>query len=249
MNRNSVMVLFTLVSVVFFSAGAWARDNSTDSAEPERVIIDLNALGEKMDVPMGDVTFPDGTKFKLQQWEPAHIRKVISDLQHCFDAPQNTYLLTNSPAPWVTLAVMEALAPLEVRYLYPRADGVELEMVTLKKGEQTPNYDVVFEVVEDGDNLYINLNSDRPESLTLKRHTFDTANLSRVVIPEIPPGKHVFIHGKGMFCVLVCIAKNYIGDAKSISLAAHDTDYGCAVSRTAEKEVGDVTPRNLPNNL
>jgi hypothetical protein len=249
MHNGKLFFMVSLVSVLFFSSWAYAGPDAPEKAQPERVIIDLNALGEKMDVPMGDVTFPDGTKFKLQQWGEAHIREVIAGLTHCFDAPENTYLVTNSPAPWVTLAVMEALAPLEVRYLYPRADGVELKMVELKRGEKSPNYDVVFEVVEDGDNLFINLNSDRPESLALKRHTFDTTNLPKVVIPEIPGGKHLFIHGKGMFCVLVCIAKNYIRDAKSISLAAHDTDYTCAISRTAELEVGKVTPRRLPNDL
>jgi hypothetical protein len=69
------------------------------------------------------------------------------------------------------------------------------------------------------------------------------------MIPEISAGKHVYIHGKGMFCVLVCVAKNYIKDAKSISLAAHDTDYTCAISHTDEREVGEETPRSLPNNL
>lgn len=244
-----LIVLSILFLILLIPCSGIAQKSDPKGDEPERVIIDLNALGEKMDVPLGEVTFPDGSKFRLQKWEKAHIQKAIADLQYCFDAPEKTYVVTNSPSPWVTLAVMEALEPLKVNYLYPRADGVELEMYELKRGTQTPNYDVVFEVVEDGDNLFINLNSDRPESLTLKKHTFDTENLSRVMIPEIPAGKHVFIHGKGMFCVLVCVAKNYVKDAKSISLAAHDTNYGCAVSHTDEYEVGEETVRTLPNNL
>jgi hypothetical protein len=248
--RDGFMVVLFVVIALGSSGGfLFASGDDPKADDPDRVIIDLNALGEKMNVPLGEVTFPDGTKFRLQQWGNEHIERVIADLAPCLDAPEKTYLVTNSPAPWVTLAVMEALEPLDVRYLYPRADGVELEMFELEKGEQTPNYDVVFEVVAAGDNLFINLNSDRPESLALKKHTFDTTMLSQVVIPEIPAGKHVFIHGKGMFCVLVCVAKNYIADARSISLAAHDTDYFCAVSRSDDRQAGDMTPRTLPNNL
>lgn len=246
---GSLIILSILFLLGLIPDSGIAQKSDLEGDTPERIIIDLNALGDEMDVPLGEVTFPDGSKFRLQKWGKAHIQMVIEDLQYCFDAPEKTYIVTNSPAPWVTLAVMEALEPLKVNYLYPRADGIELEMYELKRGTQTPNYDVVFEVVEDGDNLFINLNSDRPESLTLKKHTFDTENLSKVMIPEIPSGKHVFIHGKGMFCVLVCVAKNYVKDAKSISLAAHDTDYGCAVSHTDELEVGEETARNRPNNL
>ena len=87
MKKNRLIVLFIFSSFVFFSGLGWAQPKS---GEPERVIIDLNALGEKMGVPMGDVTFPDGGKVKMQQWGKAHISKVIADLQYCFDAPENT---------------------------------------------------------------------------------------------------------------------------------------------------------------
>jgi hypothetical protein len=246
---NFLIILSVVILLGLVPVSGIAQKSDQKGSEPEKVIIDLNALGQKMDIPMAEVTFPDGAKFKLQKWGKEHVQKVIADHQYCFDTPEKPVVVTNSPAPWVTLAVIDALKPLKVNYLYPRADGVELEMYELKKGTQTPNYDVVFEVVEDGDKLFINLNSDRPESLTLKKHTFDTENLSKVMIPDIPAGKHVFIHGKGMFCVLVCVANNYVKDAKSISLAAHDTDYTCAVSQTDEREVGEEMPRTLPNNL
>lgn len=216
--------------------------------EAEKVIINLNELGEKMGTPKEEVTFPDG-KFMLQQWDKTHIKKVINELQSCFNEPEKIYLLTDSPAPWITLALIEALQPLKVMYLYPRSDGVELDLCELERGERESNYDVVFEIIDDGDNLFINLNSDRPEAEILVKHTFDTENLCKVVIPEIPEGRHVFIHGKGMFCVTVCVARNYLRNSKSVSLAAHDSDYICAVSYSYELKPGDVTPRTLPNNL
>lgn len=37
-----------------------------------------------------------------------------------------------------------------------------------------------------------------PDALTIGHHTFNLDNLSKVVLPDIPAGKHVFVHGKGM---------------------------------------------------
>ena len=73
--------------------------------------------------------------------------------------------------------------------------------------------------------------------------------LGHLVIPDIPAGKNVFIHGKGMYGAMVCIAWNYVKNCKSLSVAAHETDYTCAVSFIKEREVGDVTHRTLQNNL
>jgi len=244
-----LMVLFTVVLIGLSAGCSVPQKDGQKKGEAKKVVINLIELGEKMNIPVEEVVIPNGNKVKVQEWNKEHIKRAITELNYCFNEPQNTYLLTESPDPWVTLALIEALQPLKVLYLYPRADGVELDMCELKKGQQTPNYDVVFEIVQEGDNVFINLNSDRPEATTIGHHTFETGNLCKVVIPEIPAGKHVFVHGKGMYCVMVCVARNYVKNSKSVSLASHDTDYTCAVSYTDEREIGDVTPRTLKNNL
>ena len=219
--------------------------------EGKKVIINVGKIGKRHGFPTEEFVFPNGMKVNVQKWKKEHIQKVISELKYCFDKPENTYLLTEVPEPWITLALYEALQPLKVLYLFPREEkGDELELCELKKGEKSPNYDVVFEVVEDGDEVFINLNSDNPNiKPTRGPHTFNPENLCKVAIPEIPEGKHVYVHGKGMFCVMVCVAKNYVKGSKSVSLAAHAADYTCSVSFTDECEIGDVKSRTLPNNL
>jgi hypothetical protein len=242
-------IIFTFVLVGILECRSFAQKNSRTTSERKKVVISVEQLGKKFGVPEEEMTIPNGEKRLHQKWGKKDIQRAVKELQYCFKSPETTYLLTEISEPWITLALMEALKPLHVKYLYPRSDGTEVEMYELKRGKQNPNYDVVFEVVEADDKVFINLNSDSPEALTVGHHTFNLDNLSRVVIPEIPSGKHVFIHAKGMYSVMVCIAKNYIKGAKSLSIASHDTDYICAVSSLKGLEVGDVTVRTLKNNL
>ena len=245
----SFLVLFTFAFMSMVECRSFAQKNSQTPAEEKKVVISVEELGKKFGVSEEEAVLPNGEKRLHQKWQIKDVQRAISELQYCFSSPKNTYLLTEIAEPWITLALMEALKPLHVKYLYPRSNGTELEMYELKRGKQNPNYDVVFEVVEADDKVFINLNSDSPDALKIGHHTFNLDNLSKVVIPEIPAGKHVFVHGKGMYSVMVCIAKNYIKGAKSLSMASHDSDYICAVSFTDDLEVGDVTPRTLKNNL
>jgi hypothetical protein len=241
--------IFTFVLIGIVECRSFPQKKGLTTAEEKKVVISVEEFGKKFGVPEEEIVIPNGEKRLHQKWQNKDIQRAISELQSCFNSPETTYLLTEISEPWITLALMEALKPLHIKYLYPRSNGTELEMYELKKGKQSPNYDVVFEVVEADDKIFINLNSDSPDALTIGHHTFNLDNLSKVVIPEIPSGKHVFIHGKGMYSVMVCIAKNYIKGARSLSMASHDSDYICAVSFTDDLEVGDVTPRTLKNNL
>jgi hypothetical protein len=136
-------------------------------------------------------------------------------------------------------------------YMLPVVDYIEV--CELKKVKEIPapdsNYGVRFEMIEDGDKLFINFNSDSPEATALKQHSFDIKNICKLAIPEIPAGKHIFLHARGRYCVMVALAFNYLKAAKSLSIARHEDDYTCAVSFSKEIETGQVTPRTLPNNL
>jgi hypothetical protein len=241
-----------LTSLLFIVVSAFAFIGLFECrsfAQEEKVVINVQEMGTKIGVPGEEMVLPGGQKRLRQTWQVEDVEKVISELQYCSDSPETTYLITEIAEPWMTLALLDALRPLKVKYLYPNPSiGTELEMYNLKRGEQSPNYDVKFEVFLEGDNVYINLTSDRSDAKEAG-HTFDLENLSKVAIPEIPAGKHVFIHAKGMYGVMVCIANNYVKNAKSLSIGCHDSDYICAVSKTDGLKLGDVTPRKRENNL
>ena len=111
------------------------------------------------------------------------------------------------------------------------------------------NYGVRFEIIEDGDKLFMNFNSDSPEATAQRQHSFDIKNICKLSIPEIPTGKHLYLHARGRYCVMVTLAFNYVKDCKSISIAYHEEDYTCGVSFSDEIEVGEVTTRTLPNDI
>ena len=246
---GNLVILFTSVLMFFFYGVSPAQTNNKQADDPDKVIIDVSKIGKKMGAPEDTIPFVGGKTFQLQRWNKEHIKKAIEELKYCFKAPKKTYLLTEVPAPWITLALIKALQPLNVHYLYPAPGGTDLELIEFKRGKQEENYGAIFEVKEDGDNVYINLTTDKPSTATTGEHTFDIKDLPKVVIPDIPSGKNVFIHGKGMYGAMVCIAWNYVKNCKSLSMAAHETDYVCAVSSTKDLEVGDVTKRTLQNNL
>jgi hypothetical protein len=243
------LILFASVLMVFSAGLSLAQTDDKNAYDPDKVIIDVSKIGKKLGVPEDTIPFVDGKTFKLQRWNKEHIKKAIEELKYCFKEPGKTYLLTEVPAPWITIALIQALQPLNVHYLYPGPGGTDLKLVEFKRGKQEQNYGAVFEVKEEGDNVYINMTTDKPSTMTTGEHTFDIINLSKVVIPDIPAGRNVFIHGKGMYGAMVCIAWDYAKNCRSLSIAAHETDYVCAVSLTKEREVGDVTKRTLQNNL
>ena len=217
--------------------------------ENKKQVIDLDEMGKQLDVPMAPLKLPDGREVSHASWGKADFNKATELLESYRKEPDTVLLVTNSPAPWITMGIINGMKPMVVNYLYPRPDGEELEMVPLKRGTPENNYDVAFEIFEEGEKLFINMTSDRPDVMDVGHHTFDTKNLPKVMIPEIPSGKDVFIHAKGMFCVMVCVALNYITESKSVSIACHDTDYYCGYSSDPAREIGDVAVRTLPNNL
>ena len=249
-----IIISFAFVITGLAAASSIAQKDAQTKSEPQKVIIDINELGEKMGVAQEETVIPDGSKLLVQKWNKAEIQKAVADAKRSYTDPKNTYLVTNSPHPAITLAFIQALQPLTVKYLYMKPGGDEIEMCELKKVKQAPdpasNYDANFEIKEDGDKLFINFTSDSAEAAALmKGHTFDIKNTCKLVIPEIPTGKHIFLHAKGRYCVMVALAFNYIKNSKSLSIACHEDDYTCAVSFSDEIGIGQVTPRTLPNNL
>jgi len=239
------------LSTLLFTSRGFTQSDKQSLQNNEAVIIDVSKIGKEMNAPEDTLQAPGGggKTFQLQRWKKEHLNKAIEELKYCFKNPEKTYLLTEVPAPWITLALIQALQPLKVHYLYPAPGGTDLDLMTLKRGKAVDNYGALFEVREEGDNVYINLTTDEPSAATTGKHTFDLENLPKVVIPEIPAGKNVFIHGKGMYGAMVIIAWNYAKDAKTLSMAAHETDYLCAISHSKNLEPGDVTKRTWENTL
>lgn len=222
-------------------------------------MISINTLGEILKVGSKTFSAPDGKQITQPVWNKENYLEGLKLLEQYQD-PDCGYTVTNSPAPWLTVAYAYELGKRSryaSHYQYPapptpQLAGWDVDLSPLAVGEQENNYHVVCEVIEDGENVYLNLNSDDPNADMSKfagPHTFNPDDLPKVLIPELPKGKNIFFHAKGMFCVMVRVAMSYADDCKSLSIAAHDDDYTCAISNGAELQVGDETKRTIPNNL
>lgn len=246
----ALLVCFVLCLAAPFCS---AEGNGVGEGESNKVTIEIDKFGKKIGVPEEETVMPDGKKAMAQKWGEAELQIAVAELKRYYNDPEKTYMVTTSPHPAVCLAFIQALQPLDVLYLYNRPGETEVPMCSLPKVKRIPdpdtNYGVRFEIIEDGDNLFINFNSDSPEATAQRKHSFDINDICKLTIPEIPAGKHLFLHARGRYCVMVVLAFNYISDCKSVSIAYHENDYKCAVSFSEDIEVGKVTPRTLPNDL
>lgn len=224
--------------------------------EEKKVIVSVNQLGDGLDIAQESFTAPDGRIITHGIWTKENYLEGLKKL-YMLDASGADCYVTDSPAPWLTAAYANELSARSgkpAHYLYPtpptpELQGWDVDLTPLKTGSQEDNYDVVFEVIEDGDNVYVNMNSDKPSAAEGHGHTFDPDNLDKVLIPQLPKGKHVFYHAKGMFCVMIRVALSFAEYSKSVSIAAHEDDYTCCVSHCDDIKPGDVTKRTIQNNL
>lgn len=248
---------FSFIAVTLFFAvmatGCTKQNNEDAQTEPEKVLIEVSAFGRELGVSEEETVMPDGKTAMSQKWGTAELRKAVTELPKHYSDPDKAYLVTSSPHPAITLAFIQALQPMDVGYLYMEPGGVEVPMCELARSADIPdaetNYGVRFDIIEEGETLFMNFNSDSPEATAARSHSFDIADTCRLTIPDIPKGKHLLLHARGRYCVMVTLAFNYIQDVKSLSIARHEDDYTCAVSFSDDIEVGEVTKRTLQNNL
>ena len=214
-------------------------------------IFDLLELSKKYDIPVEYHTLPNGRVIGHAHWDVSAWRRLSDELAQVKPEPGHEYMITNSPEPWITVAAIRQLGAGTLKYLYPDPNGRVLRLPELPKSQTLPadNHDLQLQLIEDGDSLYINMTSDRPEARDIGHHTFDVDDLPRLVLPEIPKGKRVYIHAWGMYCVMATVALSYIPDSKALFIACHDSDYVCAYSAVDGVSIGDVAKRTLDNPL
>ena len=202
----------------------------------EFVLVNIEDIGREIGVPTHIMTSPDGKhQMEIQSWSKPYLQKALRKA----DVYQGQkIILTGHVDPWVTMAVLDRISPEDILYRVPMGDT---KLYALAHGEANPDLDVVFTVKEDGNKVFINFNSDKPGA---QGHTFDMSRIAEVIVPDIPAGKHLFVHGLGMYPVQIVVLNELQKSCVSLSTAAHDDQvYTCAICRDGSMEPGDTTPR------
>ena len=217
----------------------------------EKQYVDLSELSREIGCTFREVSPAPGVVIRQTHWNREQYEAAKASIKARMEAnPQAPLSIYGSPDPWNTVALVRELG---ITYTYPfpeHPEALDLDL-KLQTGSPAYNYDVRYEIREDGDSVYINMTSDNPE---LPRgdgtpHTFTIANIPKVSAPEIAPGKDVYLHAWGMYGVMCSVAATLAETARSVFLACHDTDYFCCAAKTPEHQIGDSAPRTWENTL
>ena len=218
----------------------------------DKKYIDLAELSEQIGCVFENVEVAPGVVIRQTHWTKAEYDAAKKEIQNQMKAyPDTAISIYGSPDPWNTVGLVRELG---IAYAYPKPrhpELVELDLRPLPVGIPEYNYDVQYQIREEGDRVYINMTSDNP---ALPRgegtpHTFKLSNVTKVHVPDIASGKDIYLHGWGMYSVMCCVASTLAETARSVFLARHDTDYYCCASRTPEHQIGDRAPRTWENTL
>ena len=144
--------------------------------------------------------------------------------------------ITGLASAWLVLALTHTVHPCKVGVHMPQI-GKDVDIPNLEHGQVNPKGEVAFKTTEKGDAVLIEYNMDLPEEIT----TYDENNLSKVVVPEIPEGKAVYISGRGPNYLTVAIAEAYAHTNSSVSLFQPGIGYTCSITHSRNKNLGDLT--------
>lgn len=216
-------------------------------------VIDLALIGKEAGIPTRELPGPFGEIMYEQVWTKEYLPAVFSLLRQRIqpgDVP-----MTAHTYPWVFLAIAHAL-DIEDRFIFTVPSG-QYRLIPLKRGTPDPEVGVVFKTMEEGDKLfvYFDTDPDKPENKVFPKpgetpqdmehfvpqeHSFDASDIPRIIVPDIPSGRHVYFYGDGIFPAHLVVAHELGKGQKSLWVSCHGEDYACVFSDSAE--AGDTCP-------
>jgi hypothetical protein len=219
-------------------------------------VIDLAVLGKEAGIPTKEMPGPFGEVMYDQTWEKQYLPSVIRLLQSKIQP--GPVAMTGHTYPWVFLALVYALG-LEERFEFTVPSGRQ-RLIPLKHGRD-PVANVVFRVLEEEDKVfvYFDTDPDKPENKIFPKpgeeqgptnmeqfvpqeHSFEVQDIPKIVVPELPKGRHVYFYGDGIFPAHLVVAHELGKDQLSLSVSCHNEDYACVFCKDGTMEVGDLFP-------
>ena len=198
-------------------------------------IIDIAKLGAQVGMEAKEQTLPNGKVVNSLVWDQEHLLKAVEAVKHLSEEGKPVEINGAAPA-WLVSALTHTVHPCPVSVYVPQI-GKAVAIPELAHGEANPEGEVSFKTTEKGDSVLIEYNLDLPEGVT----TYDEENLPKVVVPEIPEGKAVYISGRGPNYLTTAIAEAYAHTNSSVSLFQPGVGYTCSITHSRSKRLGDLT--------
>lgn len=197
--------------------------------------INTKELAEKLGIEPQKRTLGNGRVVEQVVWDQEHLLKAVQEIKHL--SGEGKPVRIDGPAPaWLVSAFTHTVHPAPVSIYVPQI-GKDVPVGGLRHGEPNPEGEVKFNVTEKGDAVLIEFEMDLPEGFD----SYDENNLPKVVVPDVPQGKAVYISGRGPNYLTVSIAESYAHTNSSVSLNQPGTGYTCSITHSRAKRLGDLT--------
>ena len=196
----------------------------------EKNVIDVVALGKSIGMEEKEQTLPNGKVVKSLMWDQENLVKAVEAVKGL--SAEGKPVSITGPAPaWLVSALAHAVHPCQASTYVPQI-GKDVPILTLAHGERNPEGGLTFTVKEQGDAVLV--------EYTMDEAVYDEENLSKVAVPPIPNGKHVYLSGRGPNYITASVAEAYAHTDKSVSLFQPGTGYTCSITHSKEKKLGDL---------
>lgn len=196
--------------------------------------IDIAQLGAQIGMETKEQTLPNGKVINSLVWDQENLLKAVEAVKHLSNEG-NPVKITGAAPAWLVSALTHTVHPCHVGLYVPQL-GKNIDIPQLAHGKTNPEGEVAFKTTEKGNSILVEYNMDLPEGIT----TYDEENLPKVVVPEIPHGKDVYLSGRGPNYLTVAIAEAYAHTNSSVSLFQPGIGYTCSITHSRAKKLGDL---------
>lgn len=197
--------------------------------------IDIAKLGAQIGMEAKEQKLPNGKVVKSLVWNQENLLKAVEAVKHLSEEGKPVIINGAAPA-WLVSALCHTVHPCPVSVYVPQI-GKNVDIPQLAHGEANPEGEVTFKTTEKGDSILIEYNMDLPAGII----TYNEENLSKVVVPEVPQGKAVYLSGRGPNYLTTAIAEAYAHTNSSVSIFQPGIGYTCSITHSRSKKLGDLT--------
>ena len=214
----------------------------------EIITVNMNDLAESVGVPSSLFTppIPNAKPMVQYDWNGPAVKQAAEQLRRTYQTPGTQLAFLGHVDVWIVLALAYGVEQTcQCYFASPNHDEnntftyIPLDCLPIGK----PGGDVYFDYkIEEKDGIvYMDYNVDDP---AVQGHSFFHDSISKLVLPEIPSGKTLCLHGGGIYPVQWVVTNTYKQFATSVFTASHeDAFYTCAWSGNGQYQVGDTLPR------
>lgn len=208
--------------------------NNQEESNQETNVIDITKLGEEIGMEAKEQTLPNGKKVKSLVWDKENLIKAVNATKQLSTEGKPVEITGPAPA-WLVSALTHNVHPCKTSIYVPQI-GKSVEIPQLPHGAPNPEGELGFKVTEKGDSVLVEYAMELPDGIT----TYDENNLSKIVVPDIPQGKAVYLSGRGPNYIAVAVAEAYAHTNSSVSLFQPGVGYTCSITHCRNKRLGDL---------